>query len=169
MPSLRLGRCSPCAHLLPGVWSPPQSRVGQRGLRTRKKKEGSVGVASGVLILRPSAGYLVFSQPHQASGTTVPTEALHWDQVNAHLGSRPHSWDFSGCPVVRTLPSISGGVGSSPGRGAKDSCGCLRLIWINAGCVIIHGVKACHSVKLIMDHYKHLPRHRLAVHLILSM
>ena len=105
--------------------------------------------------------------------TTTPGQRHHGPHrspsLAAHLGSRPHSWDFPGCPVVRTLPSISGGVGSSPGRGAKDSCGCLRLIWINAGCVIIHGIKACHSVKLIMDHYKHLPRHRLAVHLILSM
>ena len=79
MPSLRLGGCSPCAHPLPGVWSPPQSRVGQGGLRTRKrKKEGPVGVASGVLILSPSASYLVFSQLHRASGATVPTETHHW-------------------------------------------------------------------------------------------
>ena len=130
MPSLRLGRCSPCAHLLPGVWSPPQSRVGQGGLRTRKKKEGSVGVASGVLILRPSAGYLVFSQPHQASGTTVPTEALHWlptwDQDHTLGTSLDVQWlglclPFQGVWVpalvgeLRTAVVVSGSSGSMRG------------------------------------------------------
>ena len=79
MPSLRHGRCLPCAHPLPGVWSPLQSRVGQEGLRTRKKKkkeEGPVGVTRGMLILSPSAGYLVFSQPHRARGIMVPTNPI---------------------------------------------------------------------------------------------
>ena len=75
MPSLRHGRCSPCAHRLPGVWSPLQSRVGQEGLRTRKKKKKrrACWSHSGMLILSPSSGYLVFSQPHRARGIMVPT------------------------------------------------------------------------------------------------
>ena len=30
-----------------------------------------------------------------------------------------YSWDFPGSPVVKTLPSNAGAVGSIPGRGAK--------------------------------------------------
>ena len=30
-----------------------------------------------------------------------------------------HAWDFSGGPVVKTLPSNSVGVGSIPGRGVR--------------------------------------------------
>lgn len=166
MPSLRLGRCSPCAHLLPRVWSPPQSRVGQWGIEDKKeKKRRACRSRQRCAYSEPFSELLSFL-------TTAPGQRRHGPHRNpslaAHLGSRPHSWDFLGRPVVRTLPSISGGVSSSPGRGAKDICGCLRLIWINPGCVIIHGVNRCHFVKL-MDHYKHLPHHRLAIHLILSM
>ena len=31
-------------------------------------------------------------------------------------------WDFPGNPVVKTSPSIAGGVGSIPGQGAKIPC-----------------------------------------------
>ena len=30
-----------------------------------------------------------------------------------------YGWDFPGSPVVKTLPSNAGGVGSIPGQGAK--------------------------------------------------